>query len=303
MNNGQGPDYNDLHHKLLHAVSFSKKGRLARLLRHPLRMSRVKLLRATGKNKEIRAKTFWGGQMNVIFPEMLSIHVLRDGYFESDVCLYMMSQLREGMTFLDVGAHFGFFSLLGGYLVGPNGKVISLEPTPSTYSQLEKNITAYNDNTNVTIRNHAAHSENRELVFYDHGVKNSAYNSPVGMSGMSRTCGARLVTHKISVQARKIDDVVAEEELRKVDLIKIDAESSEMEVLKGMSKTLEKHSPALILEVGDFQIEGVPTTNEIIRYLLNLGYAVFGVRNGEISPHVVQDNYEYGNLLFIKNSA
>ena len=117
--------------------------------------------------------------MNVWLPEPVSKSIWRYGYFEEDVCLAMLYYLERGMTFIDVGAHIGFFTLLGSYLVGREGKVLSFEPTPSTYRLLKKNVV---NCPNVCIYNCTAFSEETNIKFYDYGLEKSSYNLAFGIS-------------------------------------------------------------------------------------------------------------------------
>jgi hypothetical protein len=52
------------------------------------------------------------------------------GSYEFDKQVFMAERLRPGGVFLDIGAHVGFYTLLGSRLVGDEGKVISFEPCP-----------------------------------------------------------------------------------------------------------------------------------------------------------------------------
>jgi FkbM family methyltransferase len=234
--------------------------------------------------------------MTVILPEPVSTVIWRYGYFEADVCLYMLNVLKPGMTFIDIGAHFGFFTLLGSYLVGEEGRVLSLEPMPETYYQLKRNTTAVSNNLNIKIYNYAAYSENKKIRFYDYGLLGSAYNSVFKAREIEGISNSR---HEIMVEARKVDDILSNEKIKEIDLIKIDAESSEMHVLRGVEKTLRKYRPKIIMEVGDLLIEGVPESKEIISWLQDLQYSPYDVRNGEIVPHITGNHYKHGNLLFI----
>jgi len=237
--------------------------------------------------------------MNVIYPETVSMNIWRYGYFEEAVCLYIINHLKEGMTFIDIGAHFGFFTLLGSHLVGPKGRVLAFEPTPSTCRQLQKNIANYSEHPNIQIFNCAAYNEEREIKFYDYGIQYSALNSGFGIR---RKDAAAFAKNEIKVEARKLDNILKEGGIDHVDLIKIDAESSEIHVLKGMAETLNGSRPALILEVGDFEIEGVPRSKEIVAWLQGMGYSPYQVREGKMVPHEVMENYEYDNLLFLPNN-
>jgi len=54
----------------------------------------------------------------------------------------MIEIMKPGMVFFDVGAHYGYYSLLGSELVGEKGVVYSFEPIKSTFNILKNNITA-----------------------------------------------------------------------------------------------------------------------------------------------------------------
>lgn len=272
------------------------KHRIVRLMRHPLKTSFPVVIRSLLCRTEIKTPTFWGGNMNVVLPEPVSTHIWRYGFFEADVSLYIIDHLKEGMTFLDVGGHFGFFTLLGSFLVGEGGRILTLEPTQSTYAQLIKNISFHSSFPNVEAINCAAYSENTDIKFYDYGFEGSAYNSAFPF----RTTGVYDDRRKeVIVPGRKIDDLLREMGILGVELIKIDAEASELHVLNGMVQTIETYRPNIIMEVGDSNSIEVPTSKEAISWLQQRGYRIYEVRRGEIVPHIIQDKYVYGNLLFM----
>jgi FkbM family methyltransferase len=255
-----------------------------------------RILTLRNECRHVEAKTFWGAKMDLLLPEAVSTHIWRYGFFEADVCFYMLNILEDRMTFIDVGGHFGFFSLLGSYLVGSNGKVITFEPTPSTFRQLEKNTQKRYRYENIQTHNLAAYSSNTNIWLNDYGPTHCAFNSAFGLRGSSREehCA------KIFIKAVKVEDVIEEKRIGKVDLVKIDAESAEMHVLKGMKNVLIKSEPSIIIELGDFGIHGVPRSREIVIWLEKLGYSPYEYRSGQIVPHSIADNYEYCNLLFTR---
>lgn len=282
--------------KLWHAVRRSNRGRILRAGRSPLKAIRVRYLKWVGKTRKVRARTFWGGQMDIILPERVSRFIWKHGYFEADVCAYMIVFLRRGMSFVDIGTHFGFFALLAAHLIKQEGRIIAFEPSCRTYRHLQENINRYCTCPNIYLCNSAAYSKNGWAQFCDYGLEDSAFNS------MFRPRDVREPSTdfaKIRVQTRRVDDVLGAERITAVDMIKIDAESCEMHVLTGLERTLQACRPKLIVEVGDFDIPGVPASRQLIQHLRQLGYRPFDIRDGEISPHVVQDRYEYGNLLFV----
>ena len=271
----------------------SKKSRTMRLVHHPWKMIYPKLIKIANKTAEVEARTFWGQKINVVLPEVVSNFIWRYGYFEEDVCLFMLYLLQRGMTFVDVGAHFGFFTLLGAYLVGREGKVVSFEPIPDTYRQLKKNIAGC---PNVDLYNYAAFSQETDIKFYDYGQEYSAFNSAFGMRTESDPVNSK---RELIVKARTIDNIIKEGGHEHVDLVKIDAESCEMHVLIGMNETLKTHRPNVILEVGDFEFDGVPKSEEIVTWLQDRGFSPYEFYNGVFVKHYKKAHYEYGNLLFM----
>ena len=241
---------------------------------------------------EVDARTFWGENLQVILPEVVSSSIWRNGYFEESVCLYMLSVLREGMTFVDVGAHFGFFTLFGAHLVGKDGKVLSFEPVPYTYHQLVKNAAGH---PNIDTLNCAAFSEEKDITFHDYGLERSAFNSSFGI----RADEMDIQSKELVVKARKIDNVIKERGYERLDLVKIDAESSEIHVLKGMVDTLKTYRPSIIVEVGDFGISGVPKSEEIISWLEKREFYPYEAHGMELVRHLKKDDYAYGNILFL----
>ena len=74
--------------------------------------------------------------MSVVLPEMISLQLYMYGLFDELVTGMALRAGRQGDVVLDVGAHFGYFTLLFSRLVGESGRIVSLEPTPSTFAVL-----------------------------------------------------------------------------------------------------------------------------------------------------------------------
>jgi FkbM family methyltransferase len=282
----------------LHAASdlrrrLRRMSRIMRVATHPMKAYYPELLRIAGLSHRLAARTFWSGKMEAVIPEEVSTHIWRYGYFEEDVCIFLFRRLREGMAFLDIGAHFGFFTLLGSYLVGKRGRVLAFEPTPTTYKQLVRNVCGC---SNVEAYHCAAFDRDGEVTIQDYGLQKCAWNS-IGRPRDST--GLLAAERSITVQARKIDSFVGEKGYERVDLVKVDVESSELCVLRGMIEVLNTHRPDLIVEVGDFGVSGVSRSKEMVLWLQEMGYSPYEVRDGAIVKHRTKTHYGYGNLLFL----
>lgn len=287
--------------RLAQSVRLKKRPRTFRVAISPLRMIVPKVLMSAKVIRDVKSRTFWGGTMNIILPEVVSTYIWRYGFFEEDVSLFMLYALKEGMTFIDVGGHFGYFTLLGSYLAGATGKVLTFEPMLATYNQLRINVVRNASNSNIDTIQAAAYSENTTLTFFDYGLEKSAYNSAFSIRNGGSAGDALPMGREVPVDARKIDDVLEEKNIRGVDLIKIDAESSEIYVLQGLLQTIKKFKPGIIVEVGDLSEAAPMSSKDIVKWLIQQGYDAYEARGGNLVPHEAKDQYEYGNLLFMAN--
>tara|TARA_X000000950_G_scaffold41957_1_gene46138 strand:+ start:28268 stop:29158 length:891 start_codon:yes stop_codon:yes gene_type:complete len=253
------------------------------------------LLRKQNSFFSIKTKTFWGKKMNVLLPEVVSSDIRRFGFIEESVASFIINFASEGDCLIDVGAHFGFFSLLMADIVGKTGSVHSFEPTPSTFTVLKKNISFDN---NIFINRNAIWDLDTEIELNDYGPSSSAFNS-IHESRDKRKY-EKAIKNKIKVKTLRLDDYVRDHQISP-KLIKIDAESAEYQVLKGMDNILSKMEPLLCIELGDLGIEGVISSKKIIKFLMiNYSYKPYEIKDGKLSLHKVKKNYKYTNLFFKK---
>jgi FkbM family methyltransferase len=198
------------------------------------------------------------------------------------------------MTFFDVGAHFGYFTLLGAHLVGRGGSVHSFEPTPTTFSVLEANTARL---PQVTLNRVAVWSRCEELTFRDFGVRLSMYNS-LFAPRLSDQDAARASASVITVPAVSVDHYVTASGAIP-HFVKIDAESAEREVLLGMTETVRRHRPIISIEVGDYDVAGAASSRDLLASVIAKGYRAFEFRDGKIVKHRLRDRYRYDNILLL----
>ncbi len=137
--------------------------------------------------------------------------------------------------FIDVGANVGYYTIAAA-LSGL--EVLAIEPIDSTASVLEKNILLNGISHKVKVVRAAAWSERTTLTF---NVSQYLLGQATTRSDLA---GSEWELKKVN--ALTIDDL--SDNLPNPLVIKVDAEGSEVEILKGASKTLERTS-ALVLEV------------------------------------------------------
>jgi FkbM family methyltransferase len=152
------------------------------------------------------------------------------GLHEPAVQQAMTALLQPGMTFWDVGAHVGFFTVLGARLIGDRGHVHAFEPVEANRARLSAALDK-NGCSNVTIHDVALSSARGEAVLHAH--ESSAMWSLAGEG-----------EDGVTVRCETLDSLG----LPPPDLIKIDAEGVELEVLRGGGELLSTVRPALLVE-------------------------------------------------------
>lgn len=286
--------------KLLKKGIFLSKGtRIQTLRKTPKKIIYLKVLKLIArwfkKPIRIKAKTFWNENILLVIPEQVSLCIYRYGFHEQGLTRMILEYLKPGMTFFDIGAHFGYFTLLSSFLVGNEGRVHSFEPTPSTFNILKVNVS---NKDNVFLNNCAVFSERKIVLINDYGIKYSAFNS-IYNGRLPQDILPKLETKKYEVDSISIDDYVEHNRIIP-NFIKIDAESSEYEIILGMEKTITKFHPIISIEVGDMEVEGVPTSNDLINFLVKKSYQPYEFKDGKILQHALKnEQYKYNNMLLL----
>ena len=99
------------------------------------------------------------------------------------------------------------------------------------------------------------------------------------------TLGPTASSEAYSVSLRTLDDVLEEQRVRSVDLIKMDIEGSEYKALCGASKTLARHKPAVLIELSESALIRNGSSAEAIKGLLReAGYRGWVIRPRGAQP-------------------
>ena len=168
-------------------------------------------------------------------------HVLLDGFWEMWLTIFFARQLKPGMTVIDVGANYGYYTLLFGALVGAEGHVFAVEPNPAALAKLRRSVEVNGLTARTTIIEAAAgNTEGEVALFVPHGEpKNSTIVAePHNVSTKSGTLH--------TVPAIKLNQIAAL--TPRVDLVKIDAEGAEQDIIAGMDQILRRDQPVMLLE-------------------------------------------------------
>jgi FkbM family methyltransferase len=180
----------------------------------------------------VEAQTVAGVLLSPCADAVITPMLVEEGVWEPAETRYLEEILRPGQTFVDVGAHVGYFSVLAAERVGPEGSVIAVEPEARNLDLLHRNLA----------RNGADRA--RVIPF--------AAGATTGWSRLAvddrNRGGHRLVGSDDGdggpwVRCVRLDDVLP----ARVDVIKIDAQGYDHEIVAGLTRTLEANPWAIVI--------------------------------------------------------
>ena len=181
--------------------------------------------------------------------------VLR-GVVELPVQEALRRRLPAGGVFWDVGADVGFFSLLGARITGPAGRVVAFEPSPEGAAAVRRHA-ELNGFSHVQVIEAAAGDQAGTARFVLAGESSWSHLAERG--------NRRDSDRELDVSLVVLDQLVEAGQIPPPDLVKIDVEGSELAVLRGMQRTLERSGPAIVCELHG-------TNSECIAFMEGAGY-------------------------------
>lgn len=224
-----------------------------------------------------------GGIQLKLFPSSSSASnvVYFNGWFDYEETHFLTRFLRPGDEFWDVGANIGYFTVLAASLVGTSGVVRAFEPHPPTVAMLRENI-GINHCSQVVVHPTAlGECTGSVLLTADMDVSNRIVDVYAGAT--------------VEVSVAPGDEIAAD---ARPTFIKIDAEGSEMKVIRGLERLIQRMRPVLQIEVIEHLLrKGGSSVDELRQWAHHNDYLFFQPKGGLLSvPFAGQLN---GNVLLV----
>ncbi len=187
--------------------------------------------------------------------------------------------IRNSYRCLDIGANVGIFTLKMARLAGNEGKIFSFEPSPFPFKELKENIKRFRAE-NVNINHFALVSDPKlkDIVFYipvdEFGIARFGYGSlkqEFANFWIEDNCDKKDKFINCRVKTKTLDNFCEENNIHKIDFIKIDTEGSEMDVVKGGEKIILKNLPLIQCEMSDDAF-GSSVFKKLVDYMLELNF-------------------------------
>ena len=224
----------------------------------------------------------------------LAATIFYRGWVDRELETWLGRWLRPGDTYVDVGAHIGFYVSLALATIGPSGRVIAFEPLAESYEKLSASVREVSGRyPNVEIHRAAVGAAPGEATLFGPaaGWKHQTYRASL-VAAADRTPSGR-------VPVVTLDDALGGTSCR---LLKIDVEGSELEVLRGGRSFLsQQQADAVLMELNPNALAAAGTTpDEVVALLAAHGYRPHRIDGRALVPRDgISVAGEFADVVFL----
>jgi FkbM family methyltransferase len=229
--------------------------------------------------------TVWDTQMFVDTRDLgFTPHILANGVWELANTKAFLRQMRAGMTVVEVGANFGYFTLIGARLVGPSGKYYAFEPNDVTFDCLRSSVVINGFGGIVTTTNMAVSDRSGTAVLHKSAVYTTNSNIVAGTRDLLP--GTEDVFTEEEIAVVSLDDFFPANGPQ-IEFLKIDAEGSEPAIFRGMTNILRRNPDIRIMfEFAPLWIQQSEDPSICLHFLQDFGlrFWIVAGTDGDLVP-------------------
>jgi len=219
-----------------------------------------------------------GISYEVDLTEGIDLSIFLFGNFQKYITKSKYFSLKHDAVVLDIGANFGTMALKFAEFV-PSGQIYAFEPTDYAFEKLLRNLSANPELSERITPVQCFVSDRSET---NPGIQAYASWKVDKTSPEAHPLHGGLISTSASRSTVSIDDFCKKNDIKTVDLIKIDTDGHELRILRGARKTLEKFLPRIIFEIGFYIMEEHGITFELyFDYFSSAGYTLANIKNGQ----------------------
>ena len=215
------------------------------------------------------------------------------GTREVDHKIILEKVLKPGMAVLDIGANLGYYVLMEMALIGPTGRMVAVEPSPSNIELLSKNL-ALNGHPDIPVIAGAVSDLSGEREFF------LSHQSNLNTFHTTGSGAKHLSGQTVKVRTYTVPELAAT--YGNPDLIRMDVEGHEIEVFNGMLPAIERGemAPMIIFETHLSRYGADHDMESPLRRLFAAGYRVRYVASSSERGTALIDARGYRGIARVK---
>lgn len=214
-----------------------------------------------------------GDRVACHLPDLIQMYLYVFGVWEPDLAAFIRARLKNADVFIDVGANIGFDSLLASRAVGEAGRVVAFEASPMVFDRLRETLRLNGSPTNIRAINKAVAAERGTL---------NIYAGPQHNVGLTTTVQRGDMPQVASVEAATLGDLLEDDELPRVRLIKIDVEGGEIAVLAGLAACIDRLPREVEVAVELSPLwwrDRTRTARDVLQPFVDRGFRIYTIPN------------------------
>ena len=256
-----------------------------------------KLTEVLGLSSYYRGQSFTVRRQGVLWELNPDCLIQRAVYnlsvFERKETEWLKAQVETDWVFFDVGANFGYYSMLVSAASEGRARVYAFEPLASNCALIERNK-SLNDFGRLRVFKTALSDEEGEVGFFV---------PPASCSGVGHIIEGGDAAHEgriETVPATTLDSFAARHGVEKLDFLKVDVEGAETRVLRGGRETLKRFRPLIMIEFFPEGLKGLNTSaDELLALIHELGYDTFTITGSGLEPFSDTSVDDHCNVICI----
>jgi len=232
------------------------------------------LYRSLLPKKSITLVSVQEHQMYVDIGDMgdVTAALVSDGIYHPQMTKVFQGTVSKGMTYIDIGANIGYFTLIAAKIVGEEGEIFAFEPEPLNFDLLVKNIALNKYENVIPMQKAISNKDGTAKLFVDRISFGSHSLITPGKDVHS------FGQDTIEVEAQTLDSFF-KNYTGKIDLVKIDVEGAELAVLEGMESIINQNKELIIIT--EFLPDGLSrfgsSPEEFLNRLVNYGFKLYNI--------------------------
>lgn len=233
-------------------------------------LRRLRLEYLWRSKREIVVTLPWGLPIKINPHEAIGYNIACHGLYEFGVTETLWRLTEPEELAIDAGANMGYTASILGIRVGPRGRVICFEPHPQVFESLRENVEIWKKDHrcgSFALHQAALGIESGHALLHT----NAWFQTNRGSAWISDTAEPSPDLSVIDVPIRNLDSLLDEDET--IGVLKMDVQGSELAVLQGMTRFLERKAVRDIV----FE-EEAPFPASTHKYLKSKGYSIFGLQ-------------------------
>ena len=224
-----------------------------------------------------------------------------DSDFTANGELWLMKQLLpSAKTVFDVGAHIGGWASHA-LRINHDIKIHCFEPCTQSFLYL----TSKHTEKNITCNNFGLGSRDSLETLHLYGELSEG-NSLFVRKGLENIVTEELQNKTEQVPIRTLDDYCKENDIRKIDFLKIDVEGNEFAVIEGGNDSFKREAVRVAqFEYGGTYVDSRILLKDFYDFFTGMNYSFFLLYPNSVRPVLRYDqrleNFQYKNFLIVNN--